>query len=148
MGEIRVTQKEGVLRSLLGSCLGVALWDRRLKIGAMAHVVLPVSNGQTSLPGKYADTAVPEMIRRMEELARGEKLTLSAKIAGGANMFSSPSNATVGDQNIVAVEAILSRLRIPILGRHLGGEQGRRMLLDVATGNVTIEIVGAESATL
>jgi chemotaxis protein CheD len=148
MGEIRVSHQEGTLRTLLGSCLGVALWDRKLKIGALAHIVLPYSNGPSPLPGKFADTAVPEMVRLMEELARGERLAPTARIAGGANMFPSASSATVGERNIRAVEAILNRLGIPILGRHLGGEQGRRMLLDVASGSVTIEIVGAESAAI
>jgi chemotaxis protein CheD len=149
MGQIALAQHEGVLRTLLGSCMGVALYDRRLKIAALAHIVLPKSNGQAHLPGKFADTAIPEMIRAMQDKAAADKLKLSAKIAGGANMFgSADTRNTIGVLNIEAVERILDELRIPVIGRHCGGEQGRRMLLDAANGMVTIDMVGAEILTI
>jgi chemotaxis protein CheD len=145
MGEIGVCRDIGSLRTLLGSCLGVALFDRHLRIAGLAHVVLPQSIGESELPGKYADTAVPEMIRRMEKLAAGASLRLSAKLAGGARMFNTTSQAaTIGEMNVAAVERILGELRIVIVGRHLGGEQGRRMTLDASNGAVTIEIAGSE----
>jgi chemotaxis protein CheD len=85
----------------------------------------------------------------MQELVPGEALKLTAKVAGGANMFSATGAAnTIGVQNAGAVERILADLRIPILARHCGGEQGRRMALDTGTGVVTIDIVGQESVAL
>lgn len=149
MGEIAVAQTSGILRTLLGSCLGLALYDRSLKIAALGHIVLPNSLGKIHPPGKFADTAVPAMIGHMQELAAASPLRLRAKIAGGANMFvSTDSRNTVGVQNVEAIERILDDLRIPIIGRHCGGEQGRRMMLDAATGIVTIDMVGARSLTL
>lgn len=144
MGEIAVARDQGTLRTLLGSCIGLAMYDRRLKVAALAHIVLPESRGNTNLPGKFADTAVPEVIRRLEALARGEPLRLSAKIAGGANMFGNAGRAMpIGEQNIAAVEHLLDQQRIAVVGRAVGGMQGRRMTLDVATGVVTIDVVGA-----
>ena len=103
-----------------------------------------LTNRDQSL-GKYADTAIPEMIRQMMALARVAKLSLTAKIAGGANMFShisrNPTN-TIGDQNIVAVEQALAVCQIPILARNLGGTFGRRMVVDVENGAVQIHIIG------
>jgi chemotaxis protein CheD len=149
MGQIAVAQTSGILRTLLGSCLGVALYDRRFKIAALSHIVLPNSLGKTDPPGKFADTAIPEMIGQMHERSAAEKLRLHAKIAGGANMFAGadPRNS-IGMQNVEAVERILDDLRIPIIARHCGGEQGRRMMLDAATGIVTIDMVGAERLTI
>lgn len=145
MGEFAVAQASGVLRTLLGSCLGVALYDRRLRVAALGHIVLPNSQGKTAPAGKFADTALPRMIECMQELALAERLKLHAKIAGGANMFAAAdARNLIGVQNIEAVECILDQLRIPIVGRHCGGEQGRRMMLDAATGVVTIDVVGAE----
>ncbi|RPI75833.1 MAG: chemotaxis protein [Planctomycetaceae bacterium] len=149
MGEIGVCRDTGCLRTLLGSCLGVALYDRRVRVAGLAHIVLPKSKGVPELPGKYADTALPELLRRMQALSAGETLKLSAKLAGGANMFNSASSpATIGEMNITAVERILGELRIPVVGRHLGGEQGRRMMLDASTGLVTIEIAGSQATVL
>jgi len=149
MGEIAVARNDGVLRTLLGSCLGLALYDRRLKIAALAHIVLPDSQGREGIPGKFADTAVPAMLRQMQQLAAGEALRPCAKIAGGANMFTASAGAnTIGEQNIRAVERVLGALRIPVIARDCGGEQGRRMTLDTTTGVVTIEIVGAQNLML
>ena len=148
MGELAVARSEGVLRTLLGSCIGVALYDRRLKVAGLSHIVLPSSMGRTEMPGKFADTAVPALIEKMQGLATGERLRLDARIAGGANMFYSESDNTIGRLNQQAVEHLLEELRIEIRGRHCGGEQGRRMTFDVATGAVRIDIVGAETVSL
>lgn len=145
MAGIAVSQHQGILRTLLGSCIGVALYERRLKLTGLAHIVMPDSQGREPSLGKYADTAIPETVRQMAVFARGAKLSLTAKIAGGANMFShvSPNNTnTVGQQNIVAVEKALAMFQIPILARHLGGTFGRRMVVDVENGSVQIHVVG------
>jgi len=143
MGEMAVAQSVGQLRMLLGSCVGLALYDRRRRVAGLAHVVLPDSRGNGEVPGKFVDTAVPALIQEMESIA-GEPVRLSARIAGGANMFAVAGSRRIGDQNIEASEALLRELRIPIVGRHCGGTQGRRMTMDVATGVITIEIVGCD----
>ena len=143
MGEMD-TASEGRLHTLLGSCVGVALYDARQQVGGLAHVVLPDSKGPTESPGKYGNTAIPLLLEMLGKLAT-KKLRLSAKIAGGANMFSTTSTETIGKQNIDAIEKLLAQHRIPLLASHCGGTQGMRMTLDVATGRVSIEIVGQET---
>ncbi len=138
---------DGVLRTLLGSCIGLALYDRKHKVAGLAHIVLPTSREPTELPGKFVDTAIPSLVRDMEELA-GLALKPIAKIAGGANMFSTSAERTIGLQNIEASERLLAQLRIPIVARHCGGQQGRRMSLDTQTGRVVVEIVGLDPVEL
>ena len=46
IGEYRVARPPAVLVSLgLGSCVGVALYDPERKVGGLAHIMLPSSNG-------------------------------------------------------------------------------------------------------
>ncbi|GAG39532.1 unnamed protein product, partial [marine sediment metagenome] len=45
-------------------------------------------------------------------------------------------------------EQLLAELNIPLVARHCGGQQGRRMSLDTANGKVLIEIVGAQPIEL
>jgi chemotaxis protein CheD len=141
MGEMAVSMNDGHLRTLLGSCIGLALFDGDLKVGGLAHMVLPQSRGPTDTPGKYVDSAIPSLLRDMQRVA-GRSLDLTARIAGGANMFATEVTRTIGVQNIEATERALAELGIPIVGRHCGGEQGRRMSLDTTTGLITIDIVG------
>jgi len=147
MGDFAVSANDGVLRSLLGSCIGLALYDHTHKVGGLAHIVLPQSRGPGGPAGKFVDTAIPALYAEMETLA-GRSLKPTARIAGGANMFSTTVIQTIGTQNIEATERLLSELRIPLLGRHCGGEKGRRMSLDTATGVITIEIVGSDPIEL
>lgn len=145
MAALGVAHKEGSLRTLLGSCIGVVLCDHRLKLIGLAHIVMPDSKGRKEPLGKFADTAIPELMRQMKLLAGREQLNLIAKIAGGANMFSKTTNnqlGNIGDQNLAAVKDCLSRHKIPITGEHVGGSSGRRMVGDAATCRVEVQVVG------
>ncbi len=148
MGEIGVAREGGMLRTFLGSCVGLVLIDRRHRLAGVAHIVLPDSRGQGQPPGKYADTAVPETVRRLKELAGGDALHLTAKIAGGAKMLPFQQGQTIGEQNVQAVERLLAAEGIVIVGRCCGGEHGRRLLVEAATGIVTVETVGGAGGTV
>lgn len=147
MGQAVVAVGEGVIGALLGSCVGVVLFHRRLKLGALAHVVLPSSGGQNTAPGKFADTAIPHLV---ELLARegANASGLSAKIAGGASMFGGAGPMQVGEKNILAVTQSLRSAGIPLLAQHVGGNKGRRMTFDVATGDSIVEIAGLAPTAL
>jgi len=148
MGGIAVARDSGTLRTFLGSCIGVALHDRRLAVAGLAHVVLPRADGRTDHPGKYADTALPELLHRLRGIADGRAVRPAAKLVGGARMFAFRSATAIGEENLAAVEEVLASLGIPVLGRACGGSRGRRMSLDVASGTVTVEAVGAPPETL
>ena len=84
IAEIVASKAPARLRTVLGSCIGVALYDRRAGIGGLAHVMLPDSRGEVKMPGKFADTAIPALVEKLTQAGAGK---LSAKIAGGANML-------------------------------------------------------------
>ena len=147
MGEMSVARHGQKLRTLLGSCIGLALYDQRRKVGGLVHVVLPRASGPTDRPGKFANTAIPALIAEMRKVADSE-LKLKAKIAGGASMFASMPSVTIGLQNIEACERLLDEWKIPIVGKHCGGSQGRRMSLHTEDGRVVIEIVGEDPVVL
>jgi chemotaxis protein CheD len=147
MGQMRVDSDGQNLHTLLGSCVGLALYDRKARVGGLAHIVLPQSRGKTDQPGKFVDTAIPTLIHQLEQLA-GQKLSLISKIAGGASMFAANSSARIGEQNVDACLRLLRELRIPILAEDCGGEKGRRMTLDTNNGNVIIEIAGQDPIEL
>jgi chemotaxis protein CheD len=143
MGQWAVAAAPRQIRTLLGSCAGVVLYDRAARVGGVAHIVLPSSRGSRDHPGKFADTAIPGMI---EELGRliGTRLRprLTAKVLGGASMFQGGSALDIGRMNREAVELILAGLGIPVLARDVGGTTGRRVTLDTASGLVAIRIPG------
>lgn len=147
MGEMNVGRDGEQLRTLLGSCIGLALYDRKQKIGGLAHILLPLAPEVTDRPGKFVDTAVPKLIQEMNQLATAQ-LRLTAKIAGGASMFSNSIAANIGTKNTEACQQLLNKMGIPIVAESCGGNQGRRMTLDTTDGNVFIDIVGEATIRL
>lgn len=131
----------------LGSCVGIALYDRASKAGGLSHIMLPDSNffKKDIKPEKFANLAVPMMV---EELLKGKsKQNLVAKICGGASMFAFSDNKlsnNIGERNVQAVEKILKDMGIPILARHVGGNVGRTMIVHLDTFHVTVRMANRE----
>jgi len=147
MGQIAVGGAPARMKSVLGSCIGLAIYHPRLKTGAMAHIVLPESAGRGGTPGKFADTAVPEMLKLLKELgapAHG----LTAKFSGGANMFAGSGPLQIGDSNAEAVAQALKSVGIRAAGRDVGGSKGRRVTFDCTSGDMTVECAGQPARTL
>ena len=106
--------------------------------------MLPTSEGfnpQGKEIWKFADTAIPDLIKKMEQLG-ANKFRLKAKIAGGAQMFPGFNNtslSSIGERNIVAVKETLKQLRIPILAEDCGKDYGRTQFFDSANGEMKIK---------
>lgn len=141
MGQISAGKTPQRMKAVLGSCIGLVLYHPRLQTGVMAHIVLPDSAGRTDSAGKFADTAVPEMLKSLRQLgAPGHGLT--AKFAGGANMFGSNGPLQVGDANAEAVLQAVRSTGARLLSQDCGGNKGRRVIFDCTDGTMTVERAG------
>ena len=128
----------------LGSCVGIALWARESRIGALAHVLLPTpsSSSGEAVSGKFASTAVPDMVKRMRAL--GATGVIDARLIGGASMFAAllpPDGVSLGARNVAAAEAACGLEDIAIVARDVGGGHGRSIYFDVANGTVLVRSI-------
>jgi chemotaxis protein CheD len=147
MADLGVAKPPHRLRTTgLGSCVGVVLYDATNKIAGMAHVMLPDSSlakGSDFNIGKYADTAIPQLIKEMENAGASVR-NLVAKLAGGAQMFSFLSgNDTmrIGPRNVEACKIKLQEAGIRIVAEDTGGNCGRTIEMDAETGILQIRTV-------
>lgn len=128
----------------LGSCIGICLLDKVRNIGGLAHIMLPNSKEATKAsdnPRRYADTGIAELIELMKRNG-AMQTALTAKIAGGAQMFQTQLEAfNIGSRNITAVKKVLAAYRIPILAEDTGSNYGRTLFFDVATGVMQVKSV-------
>ncbi len=131
------------IRTLLGSCVGVVLYDKVARLGGVAHIVLPDSRGSSDNLGRFADTAIPALIAEFEgKLGRSSRGRITAKLVGGASMFATGPALNIGELNLEAVGQILAKLGIAVIARDVGGDAGRRVTLDTLSGAVQIKIPG------
>jgi chemotaxis protein CheD len=141
VGELACAREPSVLvTQALGSCIGLALWDPRLRIGGMAHVMLPASpDGElTGRRHRFADLAVPELIEQMVAMGAGRH-RMFAKIAGGSSMFKGDSGMdSIGGRNAVAVIEQLERAGLAVCASDTGGSHARTIELHLDTGTLMV----------
>jgi len=124
----------------LGSCVAIILYDPVVRIGGVAHVLLPKSPIKCDNEGKYADTGTRKLVKEM--LNHGaKKERLVAKLVGGAQMFPNLnlSIANIGRENSMIIRSILRELMIRIVAEDLGGNRGRSAYFDTSDGHITVK---------
>ncbi len=143
IGEVKLANDSRVLNcQALGSCVAIILYDQDLKIGVVAHVMLPESNGisgKSKKSTKFADIAIRDMLKTLKRKgAKKERLT--AKIVGGAHMFKVNDNLVndIGLRNAMAARTILKYEGIEIAGEDTGGDYGRTVKFYATDGKVKI----------
>ncbi len=147
MADYKTARGEDILITLgLGSCVGIVLYDRSKKIAGMAHIMLPSSKEirNNSNKAKFADTALDEMLENIMKMG-AMRTRLTAKIAGGAQMFnisSKGSTLNIGKRNVDAVKKKLTELRIPIISEDVLGNYGRTIEFDCSDGGLKIKSIG------
>lgn len=137
----------------LGSCVGICIYDNKFKIGGLSHIMLPESgmfNNKDQNRMKFADTAIEDLVRDMV-LIGADRRRLTAKIAGGAQMFEVQQNSlmsTIGDRNVSSVKDTLHKLRIPIIAEDTGLNYGRTVYFDLDTGIMRVQSLGRSTREL
>ncbi|UTR10844.1 chemotaxis protein CheD [Evansella sp. LMS18] len=149
MADINFAASPSTIRtSGLGSCVGVVIYDEKLNIGGMAHIMLPdssMSRGGIVQRAKYADTAVTDLVSYFHSKCKeGETVRLKAKIAGGAQMFQFSTSTElfrIGPRNVEAVKEQLKKRKVILMNEDTGGSSGRTIEFDPATKKLYIRTV-------
>ena len=147
IADLNVVLDPGAIMTIgLGSCIGIALYDKTTKVAGLAHIMLPDSTQfkSNTNPMKFADLAIPMMIGKMEKQGCNKR-NLVAKIAGGASMFNFSDKSIISDigkRNGDAVKKALKEESIRIIAEEIGGNKGRTMILKASDGSVILKVVG------
>jgi len=147
MAEMKVESKPIELVTSVGSCVAICIYDSTNKCGGLAHIMLPNSAiaPQDFPPCKFADTAIPALANAVREIS-GKETRLSAKIAGGANIFKFENNngPHIGAKNVDAVKTSLNANKIRLVAEAVGGSYGRRINFNIRSGVVAIRLSNGE----
>lgn len=147
MADLNVIRNPGMLTTLgLGSCVGIALFDRVRNIIGLAHIMLPSSQQvkNNSNAAKFADTAIEKLINDMWVLGTKKK-DIVAKLAGGSQMFAFNDVSEImriGMRNVASSKEKLQELGIPIISEDTGGNHGRTIELYSDDGRLVVKTIG------
>jgi len=146
-GEVYLARKPTMIRTILGSCVGVTFWSSRLGCGALCHALLPrcpksLRSGLALADGyRFVDFSIRDLARQFDKLGvlRGE---VEVKLFGGSDVL--PINggvarpATVGRQNCDVAVELVEVEGFRLAASSLGGTRGRHIEFNTRTGEVRL----------
>jgi chemotaxis protein CheD len=146
-GESHLVREPAILRTLLGSCVGIAFRVPRLGLGALCHPMLPRSPARPPAPltrsagRRYVDFAIMDLARQFDALgARREEVEV--KLFGGGDvlvMVDNSARPSVGKLNIESAIRVLDEEGFAIMASSLGGKRGVNIIFNTKTGEVLLQ---------
>ena len=136
----------------LGSCIGITCYDPQTRVGGLAHVLLPNSEGKRSEerePARFADTGIDLLLKQLAALGASPRRML-VKVAGGAAVLG-PANAEkfkIGERNAEAIKERLKHHGISPVAVDLGGTKGRTLEVHIATGKTFVRTAASPASEL
>ena len=143
-GSFKANRAESVIyQAFLGTCVGVALYDKKNKIGGLMHIILPQPPSESSVdfPEKYASTGLPLLINKLVSLG-ASKDSMIATIAGGAlvgPISNLDINLDIGGRSADIAQAILKANDIKLNKSETGGFFMSTLNLNMKNGETSIE---------
>ena len=149
-GESHLVTEPAIMRTLLGSCVGVTFWVPRLGIAALCHPMLPVcpvkpgKKMSLSAGRRYVDFAIRDLGKQFDSLgaARGE---VHVKLFGGGDVLlvvTEDSRPTVGKLNCETAIRVLRDEGFEVAASNLGGTSGINIQFYTGTGEVLLRRLG------
>lgn len=141
IGEYYSSSTPVVIKTLVGSCIAVCLFDKKNKIGGMNHILLPgnpdLSRNENS--ARYGIYAMELLINSMLKLG-ADKKNFIAKVFGGGFIVSAISyENSPGLKNVKFIEEFLRIEKIPITAKNTGGVYSRIVYFHSDTGEAYIK---------
>ena len=150
-GDLCLVRRPAILRTILGSCIGVTLWSARLGAGALCHGVLP--NCPTILPigfsltdgYRFVDFSIRYLAQQFDALG-AHRHELEVKVFGGADVLpvaGQRHKPTVGALNCKIALEVLEEKGFTVSASDIGGVRGRRIHFHTGTGEVLLQRLSA-----
>lgn len=145
-GESSLIPPDAQASMLVGSCLGLFMFDPDTKTSAAAHVALPRTL-RSGAQGKYADAA-PGYLLSLLRSAGCPTNRIVVKLAGAACMYGSPTHDTVGDMNLAVINRTMQTLGVSPRATHVRGQEARQLLFDSRDGSLRVTLVAGETVEI
>ena len=149
-GESHLVTEPAILRTVLGSCVGIAFLVPRLGVGALCHPMLPSyplkppADRSLAAGRRYVDFAIRDLASQFESLgARRDEVRV--KLFGGADVLLAvnvTSRPTVGRLNSEAALRVLRDHGFDVIASSLGGTTGMNIRFNTETGEVLLKRLG------
>ena len=127
-GAVFVALNPTIISTILGSCISVCLFDKKLHYGGMNHFIFPSIDKENKAlaTAKYGNIAIEILIQTFYHHG-SKKENLVASIVGGAFIKSSDLSLGASKKNIISAKKELQKFEVKIISEDTGGNKGRRL---------------------
>jgi chemotaxis protein CheD len=147
-GDFFISNQPCVVKTILGSCISLVIYDPEKKIGGICHAMHP-ENPKTDENRNffYADTAIQEIMNYfIVFVIAKEKMDIS--LYGGSSVVKTTgvTKFNPGNENIRSAIKTLDSFGIKPSVMDTGGDYGRKLLFYPHTGEVIVKKIPILSA--
>ena len=134
-GQLHASAEPCQIKTILGSCVAICLWDKRRSAGGMNHFLLPASHEGKPASLRFADEATRVLLEQLRALGCRPP-NLRAKVFGGAALFQTRERytASLGAKNVEAALRLMKESGIPVIAQETGGTMGRKVIFNTDDG--------------
>lgn len=137
-GELVFATTPNKIKTILGSCVAVTIFDKVKRVGGMCHYLLPDSEKNNSV--KYGNVAISLLLNKFYK-NQSDKKDLEANIIGGSLILENQNEIFfIGDRNVDIAFRILREKNIYINITETGGNKGRTVTFNTHNGDLHIKI--------
>lgn len=132
-----------ILEAVLGTCVGVAVMDKKARIAGLYHILLARHpNGMAPFPDEvYADRGMPKFLQALRDAGASPE-RMEAVLAGGAligTLSRLDMHLDIGGRTMEIVQQMLKESSIPVVQAETGGFFGTRLQLNLRTMACSME---------
>ena len=141
IGGVHASAEATLIKTLLGSCIAVCLWDPVARVGGMNHFMLPQGDGKGDDLTRFGVHAMDSLIGATMKVG-GERRRLTAKLFGGAHVLDiAVTEGGIPQRNVDFVQTFLEREGFPVLSADVGGHQPRYVHFFTDSGRARVKRV-------
>jgi chemotaxis protein CheD len=155
-GELLIMEKPAIVSTVLGSCVAVTLFNRRLGFSGICHALMPqcVQKGfrhkvhflpdrachKCSEAYRYVECSVLKLADAFFRFGIAPRET-EIMLFGGAQMLTSRNQNSVGRQNVGMAQKVIADCQLTLVNADVGGSLGRKIIFNTKTGEVISQLV-------
>ena len=144
-GEACFSRYPVVVNTVLGSCLSITMFSKKIKYAGMSHCQLPNCRecnfkcDECKEPYKYVNCTIAQMVKKFESMQIQRK-DIEVKVFGGADVLKTTMTgeriSTIGKQNINMALETLAKFNMSVTASDVGGKYGRKIHFLTETGEI------------
>ncbi len=153
ISDMIVSNKPGdiLITYSLGSCIGVVVYDPKVKVAGLLHYMLPDASidpqKAVAKPFMFATTGIPKLFKEAYKLG-ASKNSMVVKVVGGSQIMDTAGIFNIGKRNYLVLREMFWKNKVMIAKEDIGGTVNRTVSLDIDSGLTTLKVSGRGESTI